>query len=400
MKLGIFFLVLAYMLSQFYRAFLAVLEPVLFTDLGARPDDLATASGLWFLAFAAMQIPIGWSLDKIGPRITASVLLAIGGAGGAFLFSVAQTPIHINIAMALIGVGCAPVLMASYYIFARSFSTAVFATLASATVGIGAVGNIASSLPMTWAAEVFGWRETVFYVAVLTLLIAAAMFFLVKDPVKPEHEKTVKGSVLDLLKIKALWLIFPMMFVNYAAVAGIRGLWISPYLSDVFTANAATVGNATLIMAVAMAIGSFVYGPLDRIFKTRKWVVVIGNLVGFSALVALLIFPASSYALSVGLLAVIGLFAASFAVLVAHARSFIPAHLTGRGVTLLNLFGIGGAGIMQALSGRVHGAALVGATNTAQPYQALFLFFGISLLIGMLVYLFSQDRMEYLPKTH
>ena len=56
---GMIFLVLAYVLSQFYRAFLAVLSPVLATDIGAGAEDLAMASGLWFVVFAAMQIPVG-----------------------------------------------------------------------------------------------------------------------------------------------------------------------------------------------------------------------------------------------------------------------------------------------------------------------------------------------------
>ena len=42
----------------------------------------------------------------------------------------ATTPTHITIAMAMIGIGCSPVLMASYYIFARSHAPALFATLA------------------------------------------------------------------------------------------------------------------------------------------------------------------------------------------------------------------------------------------------------------------------------
>ena len=60
---GIVSLILAYLLSQFYRAFLAVLSPVLQSELGAGPGDLALSSGLWFVAFAAMQIPIGSALD-------------------------------------------------------------------------------------------------------------------------------------------------------------------------------------------------------------------------------------------------------------------------------------------------------------------------------------------------
>ena len=89
---GIVSLIMAYTLSQFYRAFLAVLSPVLQAELGAAPDDLAISSGLWFFAFAAMQLPIGAALDRIGPRRTVAVLLALGGAGGAAVFAVAQAP--------------------------------------------------------------------------------------------------------------------------------------------------------------------------------------------------------------------------------------------------------------------------------------------------------------------
>ncbi len=394
MKLGIFTLVLAYMLSQFYRAFLAVLTPALKADIGALPDDLSLASGMWFLAFAMMQLPVGWALDKIGPKRTASVLLAFGGAGGALVFGMAQSPLHIIIAMVLMGIGCAPVLMASYYIFARSFSPVVFATLAGAIIGFGSLGNIASSMPMTWASEVFGWRETLFALAAITLAVALAIFLFVKDPETPVHEQGAKGSVFSLLKMPALWLIFPMMTVNYAAAAGIRGLWIGPYLSDVFAADAAMIGKATLAMGLAMALGNFVYGPLDRLFSTRKWIVFWGNLAGALSLLSLYFLPASSLWFSIAMMAAVGLFASSFAVIIAHARAFIPPHLTGRGVTLLNLFGIGGAGLMQSLSGRVHGAALVGATDPAQPYQALFLFFGGAVLVGVLIYGFSQDRTD------
>ena len=72
MRAGLALLCLAYVLSQFFRAFLAVLSGPLERDLGTTPDDLAFASGLWFLVFAAMQIPVGWALDRIGPRRTAA----------------------------------------------------------------------------------------------------------------------------------------------------------------------------------------------------------------------------------------------------------------------------------------------------------------------------------------
>ena len=157
MKIGIAALMLAYVLSQFYRAFLAVLSPVLKAEIGATAENLASASGLWFLAFALMQIPVGAALDRIGPRLTASVLLAVGGVGAA-VFAMATGPGAINLAMVLIGIGCAPVLMASYYIFARSLAPAVFGTLAGVMIGVGSLGNLAASLPLSMAVAAIGWR--------------------------------------------------------------------------------------------------------------------------------------------------------------------------------------------------------------------------------------------------
>ena len=104
MRIGIAALILAYVLSQFYRAFLAVLAPILAVDLQANAESLAQASGWWFLSFALMQIPVGWALDKIGPRRTTAVLLAVGAAGVA-VFAAATSPVHITLAMVLIGIG-------------------------------------------------------------------------------------------------------------------------------------------------------------------------------------------------------------------------------------------------------------------------------------------------------
>jgi len=392
MKLGIFFLVIAYVLSQFYRAFLAVLSPVLGVELGAMPEDLALSSGLWFLTFAAMQIPVGWALDTLGPKRTAAWLLGLAGGGGAALFALAQAPWHLHAAMILIGIGCSPVLMAAYYIFGRMYPARVFATLAGAIIGFGTLGNLAGAFPLAWAAESFGWRETVGSLAVVTLIVALALARFVQDPPAVEHTSAGKGSLLDVLKIRALWLIFPLMAVNYVPAAGMRGLWAGPYFADVYGANAIGIGWVTLLMALAMVAGSFAYGPLDRLFKTRKWVVLGGNLLGAACILTLWALPTSGYWTSALLLAGIGLFGSSFPVMMAHGRSFYPPHLLGRGVTLMNLFGIGGVGIMQTVSSRVH--ATVSPVPPEAPYQAIFLLFGGLLLAGCAVYVFSTDRTD------
>jgi MFS family permease len=395
MRVGIITLIVAYVLSQFYRAFLAVMTPALKTDLGATPEDLAQASGAWFLVFALMQIPVGWALDNIGPRKVAAGLLALGGAGGAAMFAMASSPDHILYAMVLIGIGCSPVLMASYFIFARLYSPAVFGTLAGMVIGFGSLGNIAGALPLALAVEQFGWRTCLWALAAVTLVVAALIMVTVDNPPKVEVEEgQSKGSVLDLLKMPALWALFPLMFVNYAAAAGLRGSWAGPFLRDVYGLDTTGIGWVTMAIALAMVVGSFAYGPMDRIFGTRKWVIFTGNMIAVGMVFLLWAFPEAGVLKTSLTMAAIGLFAASFPLLMAHGRSFYPPHLVGRGVTLMNMFGIGGVGVFQYASASVYRAAQGPDVSVTAPYQAVFLFFAVPGLIGCLLYLFSQDRTD------
>lgn len=390
MRAGLVALILAYVLSQFYRAFLAVLAPSLAAELGADARVLAQASGLWFLAFALMQVPVGAALDRIGPRRTTAFLLAVGAAGAA-VFASATTPFAISAAMLLIGAGCSSVLMASYFIFARLFAPALFGTLAGMVIGIGSLGNIGASLPLGWAVELWGWRAAVWTLAGVTLVAAGAVAALVRDP--PKVPDSARGSVLDLLKMPALWPVLIMMAACYGPAAGIRGLWAGPWHADVFGAGPARIGVVTLVMGLAMVAGNFAYGPLDRLLGTRKWLIFGGNALMLACLAGLYANVASDNLATLALLAGLGFFGASFPMVMAHGRAFLPAHLTGRGVSLINLFGIGAAGLMQLATGAIHSAfADPGAPQTA--YAALFLFYIAVTALGLAAYLFAQDRTD------
>lgn len=388
MRTGLAFLVVAYCLSQFFRAFLAVLAPVLATEIGTTTSDLATASGLWFCTFAVMQLPVGWALDTIGPRRTASVLFSVGAVGGCVVFAMAQGSGGIMWAMALIGVGCAPILMSSYYIFARTFSAAVFGTLAGVTVGFSSLGNLLSATPLAWAVDTFGWRETLWATAAFTTLIALGIIAFVRDPAKPDGE--ARGSFTELLRIRTLWPIYVGMFICYAPTAGIRGLWISPYVVDTFGVSLTQVGFATLAMGLAMVAGNFLYGPIDKIVGSRKWGIIGGNALVAMLCLSFFVHPPSTFPLAVALFVAIGFFGASYPAVMAHGRGFLPQHLTGRGVSLLNLFGMGGAGVMQFASGPTYSGLSVQMGEQA-AYGALLAIFAVVILLGLVVYAVARE---------
>ena len=384
MYVGIAILCIAYILSQFFRSFLAVLSSVLANDIGAQPDDLAYALGLLFFVFAVMQIPVGWGLDRFGPRIVSSVLLLIGGGGGAFLFASAQNPSHINLSMALLGVGCSPILMASYYIFARNYSPKIFATLAATFLGIGSLGTLIGASPLTYFVDILGWRDAVELIGIFTIFISLFLLLTVKNPDIKYESSISSGGFWSILRSKDILLIAPIAIICYAPVAGLRGIWLGPYFEKKFEASIDEIGTIGLIMSLGMIFGTFFYGPLDRIFKTRKWIVLIGNFICLLSVAALSFLPELSYNFAIISFALVGFFGMSFPVVVAHGRSFVPMELSGRGVTLMNLFAIGGVGVLQALSGLVF--------ERTGDFGAVFSVYFILILIGLAVYFWSKDN--------
>jgi sugar phosphate permease len=391
---GIAALAIAYVLSQFYRSFLAVLTPVLTAELGATKTDLSLASGAFFLAFAVAQFGVGVALDRYGPKRTTSIMLAVGAGGGAFLFAAAEAPWMVIAAMALIGVGCAPVLMGSYFIFARVYPPARFAVLASWIVAFGTAGNVIGASPLANAAEAFGWRPVMVGLGVATLLAAGLLAVVVRDPPAPEGSasdgRAGLAGYLDLMRMRVLWPIIPLTALNYAPASGIRGLWAGPYLTDVYGADAIAIGDATFFMALSMIAGSFLYGPLDRLFGTRKRVAFVGNAAVVATLVFLALYPVTGIVTSTVLFVLIGLFGSSFGLVIAHSRAFMPPHLMGRGVTLMNFFAIGVPGLMQFATGSVVSAAAVPG-EPAAAYSTLFLFYAVMLGLSLVAYLFARD---------
>jgi sugar phosphate permease len=368
---GIAALAVAYVLSQFFRSFLAVLSPVLISELGATKSDLALASGAFFLTFGLMQFAVGVALDHYGPRRTASLMFGVFAGAGAFVFALAQGPGQLILAMALIGVACAPVLMASYFIFARSFPASRFAVLTSWLVAFGMIGNVISASPL-----------------------AALVFFLAGDPERVEAaEKPGLSGYLTLLKDRRFWPLIPMMVISYAPVVGIRGLWAGPYLHDVYSADAAIIGVATLWMAFGMIAGSFLYGPIDRFLGSQKWVIFGGNVISLASLTFLALYPVSSVAFVTAALTCMGLFGLSYGLQMAHARSFMTRDLIGRGVTLMNFFNIFGVGVMQFATGWVVKTAGDAAAPEA-AYSALFWFYAALLALALTIFAFSKDAVK------
>lgn len=384
-----------YTLSQFYRTFLAVIAPEIAAELNLTAADLGAMSGAWFATFALAQIPLGSALDRHGPRRTVPLFMVVGAAGAA-LFAQGHSAQSLILAMGLIGVGCAPALMGALYVFGRIYEPSRFTYLSSLMIGLGSIGNLLGGTPLAFAAKTAGWRAVLAGLAVLTLCASLAIARFVKDTphVKaPVHERdTWLASLRRLLAIRALWPVWPMMAASYATLIAERGLWVGPFLSDVHHLDPVARGDHVLAMAIAITVGALAYGPLEQHFRTRKWLVWPGTLLAGLGFLALTLWPQQPLMSTTAMLCIIGAAGMTFAVVMAHVRSFVPDHLLGRGITFANFLCMGTAGLMQTFSGRYVHALKSAGTGPVEIYADLHGAFAAILLLITAIYTFSRDH--------
>jgi predicted MFS family arabinose efflux permease len=341
------------------------------------------------------------ALDRAGPRRTIAGFMVLAVAGAAWL-SLARSFPECLAAMALIGVGCSPVLMGSLYYFGRVYPAGRFAMLSSLMIGLGSAGNLLGATPLAVAVEALGWRGAMGAIAGVTAVSALVVILLLRDPPRVETQgggATVLGGLGEIAGIRALWVLLPLTFTSYAVVIAARSLWIAPFFGEVHGFSVTERGNAALVMAAAMTLGALAYGPIERWLGSPKTTTLAGSLVTAASFVALGLAGERSAALGLALLAAAGAAGMTYGILMAHARLFFPVRLLGRGVTFMNFAFIGGAGIVQWLSGRFVQAARDAGTAPDAAFGQLHLAFGTVLLAATAVYALAPARPEHAARV-
>ena len=144
-------------------------------------------------------------------------------------------------------------------------------------------------------------------------------------------------------------------------------------------------------MGVGAVIGPMMLGHLDRVFDTRKGVVVVGTLVRILLLFALFIWVDPHKWVAVSIFVMLAFSIGYAAILMAHARSLFHDHLIGRGMSVVNSLIMGGVAVTQFLTGLVMDVALHITGDTEQAYRFVFLFLAAVLGAALLVYLRAED---------
>ena len=134
----------------------------------------------------------------------------------------------------------------------------------------------------------------------------------------------------------------------------LQGLWVAPWLSDVEGLDRSELLRHLLIMAIALSLGALLWGvAVDRLRRRgvgpRALLGLVAMIFIAAQLALILRLPLPSYAPWIVVAAVGAGTVLSYAIL----AEYFPTDLAGRANAALNLFHIGGAFVVQYMTGLV-----------------------------------------------
>ncbi len=329
-----------YYLSYLYRVVNAVIAPNLVADIGVDPSELGLLTAAYFLTFAAFQLPLGVLLDRFGPRRIESFLLLFA-ALGAFLFARAGSLSGLVAGRAFIGFGVSACLMASFKAYVIWFPRRRLPLINGLQMAAGGLGALSATAPVEAMLGITDWRGIFMLLALLTLVIAATVFWVVPEK-DPGSEHLTFGQqlngIVQVFTSMTFWRIAPVATLSQAGFLSIHGLWLGPWLRDAAGFERNQVAGALLLVASAMIVGFVLLGgAAERLGKAgfRPVAVAVGGMSAFMCMQLLVVIGFTRWALPVWML--FGFFGTSGIICYAVLSQNFPVHLSGRANTALNL---------------------------------------------------------------
>jgi len=389
-------LALGYAISYFYRNANAIIEGDLVRDLGLGPADLGLLTSVYFISFAAFQLPLGVLLDRYGPRRTESILLLFA-ALGSILFAQAESLSGLIVGRLLIGLGVSACLMAAFKAYVLWFSSQRLAMINGLQMVAGGLGALLATIPLQNALSYTDWRGVFTGLAIITVFASVCLWMFLPENQRTDDKlpslKLHLKEIGQVLRSRIFWGIAPLAAISSGANMAIHGLWMKPWLRDVTGLSADNAAQLLFAMTLTFIGGFLTLGiiaeRLSQLFDVHLMSISVFGMTIFLFIQGTMIYGGIGSPLILVIL--LGFFGTASVLVYAGYAKIFPKNLSGRVSTFLNLLVFIGAFILQWGIGAI--IELWPPTDNGydpESYQSAFGFLVIFQAAGLMWYLFSK----------
>lgn len=321
-----------------YQYILRVMPSIMLEDIMQQFNIDAVVfgqfSGVYYIGYSLMHLPIGIMLDRYGPRwiMTACILLTVIGLLPIIF---AEYWIYPIIGRALIGMGSSAAILGAFKVIRMAFSEERFTRMLSLSVTIGLIGAIYGGGPVGYMCDILGYKMVVQIFVGLGIALAGLTYFIVPD-MAPSPQRSVISDLKEVFtngKVIALCLFAGMMV---GPLEGFADVWGSEFLKQVYGYDASMASYIPSMIFIGMCFGAPVLSLIAE--KTGNY---LGSIIGAGVIMAM-----SFLALILGYFTVnsmivsfliVGICCAYQILAIYKASTYVPEHVSGLTTAAANM---------------------------------------------------------------
>jgi len=338
-----------------YQYILRVLPNIMMSDILQKFHIEAGAfgqySGLYYLGYAGMHIPLGLLLDKYGPKRILPFCMLLTSLG-VLPMIYADNWIYPTMGRMLIGIGSSAAILGVFKIIRMTFESKHFTRMLGFSVTIGLLGAIYGGQPVNYLVNTFGFEIVLKVIASTGILLAIATFLVIPQQTIESSSQSVWQDMKAVLTNKMVLGICLLAGMMVGPLEGFADVWGKEYLKTSYGLQDNYAAGLPSMIFLGMCLGSSLMSLVAERTRAYYEIIITSAIVMGSMFIGLLlgVFPPQILSF---ILFIVGIFCAYQILSIYKASTYVPTQLIGLTTAVANMIIMTFGYIFHSLIGKI-----------------------------------------------
>ncbi|AZL15507.1 MFS transporter [Rickettsiales endosymbiont of Stachyamoeba lipophora] len=253
--------------------------PELTNHFGMNEQQIGQISGIYYIGYALMHIPVGIMLDRFKLKYVLPIMSLIATAGMIPLV-ISDVWVYPLLGRFLLGCGSTAAILGLFKIINLLFPPEKFSRMLSIAVTIGLGGAIYAGAPLDMLMVKIGWREIIWGLIYLGVGLSVAFYLFIP---RMDHIKPSKGTPLQDLKIifshPTIILICITGGLMIGPLEGFADTWGKQFFKTVYNFDNQEAAWLTSLVFIGMCFGAPLVSLMSEKLKNDIFSILICNFI-------------------------------------------------------------------------------------------------------------------------
>lgn len=270
------------------RVFPNVLNNEIMTTLGIDAAAFGLMVGFYYWTYSGMQIPLGITMDRFGPRMLLSLAGLVCGLA-CFIFSLTTNFYVASFARFIMGLGAASGLLGTIKLGTMWFPPHKIGSVIALAMVFGTLGAASGGPPLRLLIEWVGWQTSLQLLGCEGLAISIIIFLFVRNtphgdelPKSEGPKENMFAGLKMVLKSPQAWFISGFSALMYAPMIIMGDAWSVPFMVSIYGMSKPEAALFNTFLFVGAAVGSPFFTLISDRLRSRRIPMYAGGLIALS----------------------------------------------------------------------------------------------------------------------